>query len=46
MTRDTIPSGRCPSCSRRVRVTDRGVLAIHGGPTCPGSGMPPKGGVR
>lgn len=39
-----IPTTRCPQCDRRVRVTDRGVLAVHG--TCPGSGLPPRGAVR
>lgn len=45
------PSGRCPACRRRYHLTDTGVLRVHAADramreTCPGSGMPPKGGAR
>lgn len=45
------PSGRCPGCDRRYPLeTDRLVLRMHdrgrSGEKCPGSGQPPKGGVR
>lgn len=47
MNHPTVPTGRCPRCSRRVRVTARGMLAVHGLlETCPGSGLAPKGPVR
>lgn len=51
MTAQAIPWGTCPSCGRGYHLTANGVVRVHAKDrrnaiTCPGSGLPPKGGAR